>query len=128
MVAESTGLQKYISLNSTEAEYVALSKAAKTGLWLRRVCTELGLEKISPRISQYNNGFIELANGRAMRHLNKRKDITIKRNDEMSMLEENVVRLAPVRTTKLEADYLTKPLAPKELKTELNAVDIFIDK
>lgn len=68
---------------------------------------------------------IELATGRAARQFNKRKHIDIKYNYIMSMLEEDVVKLVPVRSEKMEADSLTKPLAPMKLKRTLDAVSIF---
>ena len=38
----TTALQKGVTLSSTEAEYIALSEAAKQITWLRRVLNELG--------------------------------------------------------------------------------------
>lgn len=57
VVAASTNLKKCVSLNSTEAEYVALSEAVKAVVWIRNVLTELVVEQISPCIFQDNVGF-----------------------------------------------------------------------
>ena len=41
LVSWKSKLQPMVTLSSTEAEYVALTDAAKEGLWLRRLLEEL---------------------------------------------------------------------------------------
>ncbi|SGY96283.1 BQ5605_C036g11556 [Microbotryum silenes-dioicae] len=54
--------QTLVTLSSTEAEYVAMSYAAREGIWLRRLLADLGFEQTAPtRLRGDNQSAITLA-------------------------------------------------------------------
>lgn len=123
MVADSTNLEKCISLSSTKPENAVLSDVVKIVGWLRNVLWELGVRPISP-IFQDNLCWVEWTVGRAARLFNKRKHIDIKNNYMISMQEETLSnRYCAIG--KMKADFLARPIAPMERKRELNSVNIF---
>ena len=53
--------QSVITMSSTEAEYVALSKAAREACWLRSLFNKLGFPQMKPTIIRGdNNGAIAM--------------------------------------------------------------------
>lgn len=121
-----SSLQKCVSHISAVGKYVALSKVVKTVVWPRNVLNKLGVEQISPRIFQDHMGSIERAAGGAVKHFNKRSHIDIYHNYILSILEENVAKLAfPPPLEKMKADSLTKRFTPRELWTALDTMNSF---
>ena len=43
-------LQKVVALFTTEAEYISATEASKEGIWLARLCSELGLPEKAPTL------------------------------------------------------------------------------
>lgn len=114
-----------MSSSSREVEYVALAEAVKTAICLRNVLNELVVEQGALTIFQDNNGCLDWATGGAVKNLNKRKHIYTKQNFVMSVLESGLIRSVPVRTTKMKADLLTKPLSPTGLESVITALKLF---
>lgn len=105
----TTTLQKCVTHSSTESEYVSMSKAVRTLVWLRNVLEELGVKQKCLQVLQNNIGCIEWAVGGAVRHVSKRKHIENKHYYIMSTVQQKQLEFVPVRTTKMKADFLKKP-------------------
>lgn len=75
--------------------------------------------------NQYNVEIFEWANGRAAKLLSKCKHIDIKQNYVMSIVNSDLIMLVTVRTANIIADFLTKPLAPKDLKRAIDFRNVF---
>lgn len=80
LIAAATNLQIFVSLSSTETEYVVLNEAVKTIVWLKSVFAELWVRQELPCIFQDSISCIKLAIGGAAKHFGKRKRIDIKHN------------------------------------------------
>lgn len=115
VVAATINLQKFVNLNSTEVEYVALSEASKTIVCLQNGPNELSFEKVSTKIHQDNAGCIVWGAGGAWRHFNTRRHIDVRQNNIMSLVKDGQITLIPTRTDELRADFVTTALLPGDL-------------
>lgn len=63
-----------------------------------------------------------------MKHLSTRRYVDIKHIYVMLTVDSGSIRLVSVRTTDMNTDFLTKPLAPKDLKRAIDVINIIINK
>ena len=100
--------QLTIALSSTEAEYVALSEAAREACWLKYLYEELGYLQQSPIIIKGDNdGSIAMA--RNQQFHNRSKHITIRWHWLRDLVEE-LIDIEACRDPQQTADILTKDL------------------
>jgi len=106
-----------IALSSTEAEYVALSEAAREACWLRSLYSKLGLlqEEVPTLIRGDNEGLIAMAkNPQFHKHL---KHIAICWHWVRDLVQEGKIYVDSCRDPEQTADVLTKALPrPKHKK------------
>lgn len=107
VIEACSSLQKRISLTSTEAEFIAFSKAAKTVLWLRSALIERDIDQEPRKVFQDNRESTEWASGRAGRYFIKRKHIYIGHYYIMSLVEEWQINMIPVSSENMKADIPT---------------------
>ncbi|GBP89832.1 Retrovirus-related Pol polyprotein from transposon TNT 1-94 [Eumeta japonica] len=102
--------QQTVALSSTEAEYVALSTAAKEAIYLRRLLKEIGLTHDSGPIVIYgdNLGAQNLAKNHT--YHSRTKHIDIKYNFLRDAVRENLLEVKYMPTNEMIADVLTKNL------------------
>jgi hypothetical protein len=101
--------QATVSLSSTKAEYKALSDLCKEGLWLRHLLTELHLCPNDPIPVHVNNeGAKALAKN--PEHHARTKHIHARYHFVRKCVQDELISLLHVSTTKMLADMLTKPL------------------
>ena len=113
----SSRRQSISALSSTEAEYVAISEAAREACWLRNVYTELGLlqEDVPTLIKGDNEGALAMV--RNPQFHKRTKHIAIRWHWVRELAEDNTIRVESVRDLDQTADILTKPLPrPKHSK------------
>ena len=102
--------QNTIATSSTQAEYHALSTAAKEAIWLRYFLEEIGHEQQAPTtILQDNQSMIVLAHN-PINH-NRTKHIDVIHHHIRELIESNAITLEYRSTTDMPADAMTKPLA-----------------
>lgn len=77
-------------------------------------------------VYQDNSGCMEWATSGPGKYFNKRKHINIKHNFVISVVENEKVRLAPVRTADMKADFLTKPFSPLQLARATESLTLFV--
>lgn len=106
-VCWSTRKQSTVALSSTEAEYVALSEAAREGVWLRNLITELVSAKPIIIIYEDNQGCIKLSQRKDHKRL---KHVDVKFNFIKDLVKCNNVKLRYIETINQTADILTKNL------------------
>jgi hypothetical protein len=113
--AKSKG-QKMVCLLSTEAEYVAGSKAAQDAAYLRLMLADLGFEQQEPTILyEDNEGCIAFSQNPGSR--DRTRHIDIRYHDLRGRVANGIVRLVPCATGNMVADLFTKALpAPVHLK------------
>ena len=101
--------QTTIALSSKEAEYVALSEAAREACWLRNLYYELGYTQESQIILKGDNdGSIAMAKNQQFH--NQSKHIVIRWHWVRDLVEEQLIKIETCRDPQQTADVLTKPL------------------
>ena len=101
--------QTTIALSSTQAEYVALSEAAREACWLRNLFEELGYPQEYPTlIKGDNDGSISMAKNQQFH--NRSKHIAIRWHWVRELVENNLVTIENCRDPQQTADILTKAL------------------
>ena len=107
----SSKKQPTVALSTTEAEYMALTQAAKEGIWIKRLLSELGFN--SPNdpivINSDNQGSSALAKN-PIQHA-RTKHIDIRHHFIHKMVENKEVEIVYCGTDDMVADILTKGLS-----------------
>ena len=101
--------QTTIALSSTEAEYVALSEAAREAMWLYQLYGELGYPQTNPiLILGDNNGSIAMAKNPEFHKRSKHVDI--RWHWVRDLVNDGYVNIVDCRDPEQTADVLTKAL------------------
>ena len=99
--------QTTITLSSTEAEYIALSEAAREACWLRNLYDELGYNQQFPiTIKGDNDGSIAMARNQHSRS----KHIAIRWHWIRDLVDQELIKIETCRDPQQTADVLTKAL------------------
>ncbi|KMQ86503.1 retrovirus-related pol polyprotein from transposon tnt 1-94 [Lasius niger] len=123
LVSWESRKQRTVALSSTEAEYMALSEAAKEAICLRSSLIELGFEKMAQATFFCNsNGARMLAENPV--HHNRSKHIDTKHHFVRDAVHRNKLTIKYVPTDEMAADALTKPLAGPKLKKCLHILGV----
>jgi len=103
--------QHAVTLSSTEAEYYALTEAAKEAIWLQTLLTELGYsgDDIKPLLV-YGDNTGSLAIAENLEHHQRAKHIDIRAHFIRQCIENGSVELSYIPTDQMVADGFTKPL------------------
>ena len=112
-ISHCSKLQPTVALSTCEAEYMALTEAAKEAIWCARFLAELGYrKKDTPVLLRGDNqGSIALAENPEFHR--RTKHIEIKWHWIREVVELGRVSIKFIPTTEMVADGLTKPLAAK---------------
>jgi hypothetical protein len=109
VISYASKRQPCVALSSTEAEYVALSKAAQTIVWLRRLLQQLGFLDDEPTITfEDNTSCISIANDEGLSQ--KTKHIDVKYHYIREQIRNGSVEVFYISTVYQLADYFTKAL------------------
>ncbi|KAL2251475.1 UNVERIFIED_CONTAM: Retrovirus-related Pol polyprotein from transposon TNT 1-94 [Sesamum indicum] len=107
-------LQKVVTLSTTEAEYVAVTEAAKELIWLQHFLGELGKPQADVILHGDSQSAIHLAKNPAFH--SRTKHIEIKYHFIRQLLEKKALQLEKIQGEKNPADMLTKAVAMEKLK------------
>lgn len=110
-ISWSSKLQRSVTTSTTEAEYVALSYAAKEAVYVRRFLSQIGYENSeSKALTLYgdNKGAIALAKNPEFHARTKHIDVAIHYVREL--VDDRIVSIEYIPTGRQLADCLTKPL------------------
>lgn len=107
--------QSCIALSSTEAEYIALSEAAKEAVYVRAILGELTGQSESVTLYSDNQSAAKLATNPVFHKRTKHVDIRF--HYIRDAVERNVIGLEYMPTDQMTADVLTKALAPCKHKS-----------
>jgi hypothetical protein len=116
-VSWSSKKQELVTLSTTEAEYVALTHAAKEALWLRQFLEEL-FGPINEPFTLYgdNQSAIALAHSQAGQFHARTKHIDIRYHFIRYCIENGSIQLLYCPTEDMVADALTKALPSSKAK------------
>ena len=111
-VSWSSKRQATVALSTTEAEYIALSRAAQQAHWMHSWCDKIGFPQSEPAALRGDNlGSIHLTKNTKDHH--KIKHIDIHHHYLRELATEGKIEVMPIRGVENLADIFTKPL-PKE--------------
>jgi len=114
--------QSLVALSSTEAEYIALSTAAKEATYLKKLLHEMGFDKIKTVILYCDNQSAQCIAKNPTLH-NRSKHIDIKYHHVRELYSKNEIDIQYICTNDMTSDVLTKNLQKiKHVKciTEMN--------
>ena len=123
IVAWKSCKQPTVALSTMEAEYMALTDAAKEIKWIRQLFDELnyGIVPRPPTILRTDNqGALALAKN-PVNH-SRSKHIDIKHHFIRETIAEGIVWLEHVASGDMAADFLTKPLGRVQLQRCLSLI------
>jgi transposase InsO family protein len=103
--------QRLVTTSTTEAEYVALTYAAKEAAWLQRLLHQLGYtgSDLSP-IKLYGDNEPSIKLTQSDGHHERTKHVDIYYHYIKDQVRAGAISLSHVRTQEMAADGLTKPL------------------
>ena len=111
-ISWSSKRQTSVALSSCEAEIVAGSEAAKEGIYLSRLASELGLHDQEPLdLFMDNKAGIDVAYN--PEHHTRMKHVERRHFFIREAVEDHKIRVPYVRTDRNLADFFTKPLSAK---------------
>ena len=103
-----SGKQRTVSLSTANAEYIALSEAAREGLFLKQMFSEIGVEIGTVLIMQDNQATISMTRNPV--HHKRLKHIDIKYHFVRNEVARKNIKLQYCESKSMIADVLTKPL------------------
>lgn len=113
--------QQTVALSSTEAEYLSLSDAVRTAIWLANLIRETGFEVRPIKIYEDNNGCIELTKGQGSQ---RTKHIDVRHHFIREHIENGDITVEYVNTEEQLADLMTKPLDASRMERLKNKIGI----
>ncbi|HEY5744748.1 MAG TPA: reverse transcriptase domain-containing protein [Chryseolinea sp.] len=122
-VSWKSQLQRTVTLSSTEAEYAALTEAAREANWLQQLLTELGFSfpALKPMlIYEDNTSTISLATNHSNHKRSKHVDVKNHYCREQQALGN--IQVEYIRTEDQAADGFTKPLGPQRWNAFLEQI------
>ena len=110
-ISQTLKKQSYITLSTTESEYIAEALTTQEAIWLTQLLTEIGIAGFLQKpicIYADNNGAIALASNPEF-HINT-KHIAIRYHRLREEVAAGSVKFVKIPTADMAADGLTKPL------------------
>jgi len=107
-------LQGRVSLSTTEAEYVTISKAAEEIIWLKNNLTEFGKQQDDSSLFSNNQSVIFLAKNQIL--YSKCKHIELKYHFIRNLINDGDLFLLKISGAKSSANMLTKTITTTKLR------------
>jgi hypothetical protein len=123
----SSKLQISVALSSTEAEYIALSLAARDVIWMRNLLSEIGFPQDSATpIFEDNQSCIKIAISN--KQLPGTKHIDIRHHFIRQRIVSEEIELQNINTKNMVADCLTKALSVDLFRQHIMAMGVIAIK
>lgn len=119
-VSWSSKRQQIVTLSSTEAELVSLCNAAKEGIWLSHLLSEIGINSNPFTIYEDNIPCIRIAE--EPREHQRTKHVDVKYMYIRELIKNKKLRITYVSSDNQIADFFTKPLAKCKFDKFLNCL------
>lgn len=114
--------QPVVALSTTEAEYMASTHACKEAIWLRILCSDIGVDVRKITISCDSQSAICLAKNPTFHARTKHIDVQF--HFMRDMVEDGKVNFEKVDTAKNIADALKKPVGTEKFKWCLESMGL----
>ncbi|XP_073137296.1 secreted RxLR effector protein 161-like [Henckelia pumila] len=122
VVSWKATLQAIVALSTTEAEYVAITEAAKEGIWLKGILTELMRERVGVKVYTDSQSALHLTKN-PMPH-ERTKHIDIRLHFIRDLVEQGKIDMQKISTEDNPADMLSNPVPIMKLQHFLNQMNI----
>ncbi|KRZ27699.1 Retrovirus-related Pol polyprotein from transposon TNT 1-94 [Trichinella pseudospiralis] len=119
-IAWTSKKQRTVALSTTEAEYMALSHAAKETAWLRSLQSELEKESSKPTLLCDNSGAVSISTGQSSSA--RTRHIDIRYHFVKEKIQEGEIEMRQIPSADNAADMFTKALTPSRLATCLKLI------
>lgn len=83
--------------------------------WLRSVLTELYVQQEPTMVYRDKTGCVEWENGGSAKNFHERMNIDGKHHHLTSMEENEKIKIVPMRSNKMKADFLKKASGPHDV-------------
>jgi hypothetical protein len=114
-IAWASKTQSVTAQSTLESEYIALARAAKEIVYLRRILEDLGHEQNTTTLFGDNQPSIQLATNYGTS--SRTKHIDLRYHYIREVVAAQIIQLEYLRTDSMVADILTKPLAKDAFRT-----------
>jgi hypothetical protein len=101
-------IQKIVALSTTEANYVAVTKASKEMIWLQGLLVELGFRQVKNVLNSDSQSAIHLAKNSSFH--SRTKHIGFRYHFFRSLLNDGVLAFEKIKGSKNPANMLTKTI------------------
>ncbi|KAJ4705817.1 Retrovirus-related Pol polyprotein from transposon TNT 1-94 [Melia azedarach] len=119
VVSWKTTLQPTVTLSTTEAEYMALTEAAKEGIWLKGLVSDLGLHHDQAIV--YCDSLSAICLAKDQVHHEKTKHIDVRYH---FLRSEKRIKVNKVGTADNPADMFTKPVSHSKFQHCLDLLNV----
>jgi hypothetical protein len=113
-ISWSSKRQSVVALSSTEAEYIALSDAAREAAWLRQLLSELGHIQNNQCIKIHVDNQSSIALGKTGEFHKRSKHIDVKFHYVRDQVDKKLISTPFLPSTEMLADPLTKSVGPEQ--------------
>ena len=115
-------LQSLVAMSTTEAEYMAVAKAVKEALWLKRLVKELSLNQGGVQLHCNSQSAIYLAKHQVYHVRKKHIDVRFHKIRELTATGEIILK--KIDTSENVADMLTKLVPTSKFKQCLDLISV----
>ncbi|KAH9655560.1 Integrase catalytic domain-containing protein [Citrus sinensis] len=119
-ISWKSSLQSVVALSTTEAEYIALTKAVKEAIWLRGLVSELGFKQEVVVVGCDSLSAIQLSKN--PKYHERTKHIDVRMHFIRDEISKGVVNVVKVPSEVNPANMLTKPLPSVRFKGLLSLI------
>ena len=113
VISWQSKLQKWVSLSTTEAEYIAATEAGKEMLWMKGFLQELDLKQKDYIIHCDSQSAIDLSKN-TMHHA-RTKHIDVRYHWIRKAIEEQLFQIRKIHTNENTTDMMTKVITKEKL-------------
>ena len=117
-----SSLQSVVALSTTEAEYIALTKAVKKALWLKGLVSRLGQEQESVTVNNDSSSAIQLSKN--SKYHDRTKHVDVRMHFIRDEIRSGVINVIKSPSEVNPEDMLTKPLPTIKFSNSLNLIRI----
>lgn len=115
-------LQSVVALSTTEAEYIAITKAIKEDIWLKGILGEFGVDQRAVPLNCDNQSALHLAKHQVFHERSKHIDVRL--HFVRDEVDKGVIKMLKISTDDNEVDMLTKVPSSTNFKYCMNLVGI----
>ena len=123
-ISWSSKKQPTVALSSMEAEYMALTHAAKELLWLKKLIAEINEDSAPNAITIFSDNQSAIAYAHDDQFHARSKHIDIRYHFIREAIQRNDIKLLYVESKENRADIMTKPLARVAFEGQRDAIGL----